>query len=114
MPVEDTFSIAGRGTVVTGRIETGIIKPGDEAQSPLPMIGSAASRIQPTRVPCLSPLVSQVEIVGLRKTQKTTVRSPFPNPEGGRILCGLLVCVGRVRSAEYGKWRTEGWEGLVA
>lgn len=44
MPVEDTFSIAGRGTVVTGRIETGVIKPGDE-----------------------------VEIVGLRKTQKTTV-----------------------------------------
>jgi len=44
MPVEDTFSIAGRGTVVTGRIETGTIKPGEE-----------------------------VEIVGLRKTQKTTV-----------------------------------------
>jgi len=44
MPVEGTFSIAGRGTVVTGRVETGIIKPGDE-----------------------------VEIVGLKKTQKTTV-----------------------------------------
>ena len=44
MPVEDTFSIAGRGTVVTGRIESGVIKPGEE-----------------------------IEIVGLRKTQKTTV-----------------------------------------
>jgi elongation factor Tu len=30
MPVEDVFSISGRGTVVTGRIERGIIKPGDE------------------------------------------------------------------------------------
>ncbi|MFN3829641.1 MAG: elongation factor Tu, partial [Tepidimonas ignava] len=43
MPVEDVFSISGRGTVVTGRIERGIIKVGDE-----------------------------VEIVGLRPTQKTT------------------------------------------
>jgi elongation factor Tu len=42
MPVEDVFSISGRGTVVTGRIEKGIVKVGDE-----------------------------VEIVGLRDTQKT-------------------------------------------
>ena len=32
MPVEDVFSISGRGTVVTGRIERGIIKPGDEVE----------------------------------------------------------------------------------
>ncbi|MFK2889505.1 elongation factor Tu, partial [Dyella flagellata] len=44
MPVEDVFSISGRGTVVTGRVETGIIKVGDE-----------------------------IEIVGLRPTVKTTV-----------------------------------------
>ncbi|RKV20211.1 elongation factor Tu [Helicobacter pylori] len=44
MPVEDVFSIAGRGTVVTGRIERGVVKVGDE-----------------------------VEIVGIRLTQKTTV-----------------------------------------
>ena len=44
MPVEDVFSISGRGTVVTGRIERGIIKVGDE-----------------------------IEIVGIRPTQKTTV-----------------------------------------
>ena len=44
MPVEDVFSISGRGTVVTGRVETGIIKVGDE-----------------------------IEIVGIRDTQKTTV-----------------------------------------
>jgi elongation factor Tu len=44
MPVEDVFSISGRGTVVTGRIESGIIKVGDE-----------------------------VEIVGIRPTTKTTV-----------------------------------------
>ena len=30
MPVEDTFSISGRGTVVTGRVETGVIKVGDD------------------------------------------------------------------------------------
>jgi len=44
MPVEDVFSISGRGTVVTGRIERGTIKVGEE-----------------------------VEIVGIRDTQKTTV-----------------------------------------
>ncbi|SCA55317.1 protein chain elongation factor EF-Tu, possible GTP-binding factor (duplicate of tufA) [Candidatus Terasakiella magnetica] len=44
MPIEDVFSISGRGTVVTGRIETGISVVGDE-----------------------------VEVVGLRETQKTTV-----------------------------------------
>ena len=44
MPIEDVFSISGRGTVVTGRIERGKVKVGDE-----------------------------VEIVGLRPTQKTTV-----------------------------------------
>ncbi len=44
MPVEDVFSISGRGTVVTGRIERGIIKVGDE-----------------------------VEIVGIRATVKTVV-----------------------------------------
>ena len=43
MPIEDVFSISGRGTVATGRIERGIVKVGDE-----------------------------VEIVGIRKTQKTT------------------------------------------
>ena len=44
MPVEDVFSISGRGTVVTGRIERGIIKVGDE-----------------------------IEVIGIRDTQKTTV-----------------------------------------
>ncbi len=44
MPVEDVFSISGRGTVATGRIERGIVKVGEE-----------------------------VEVVGLRDTQKTTI-----------------------------------------
>jgi len=44
MPIEDVLSISGRGTVVTGRVETGIIKVGEE-----------------------------VEIVGIKPTQKTTV-----------------------------------------
>ncbi len=43
MPVEDVFSISGRGTVVTGRVEQGVVKVGEE-----------------------------VEIVGIRDTQKTT------------------------------------------
>ena len=32
MPVEDVFSITGRGTVATGRVETGVVKVGDEVQ----------------------------------------------------------------------------------
>ncbi|MDR1008872.1 MAG: elongation factor Tu [Rickettsiales bacterium] len=44
MPIEDVFSISGRGTVVTGRVETGVIKVGEE-----------------------------IEIVGIKPTQKTTV-----------------------------------------
>ena len=44
LPIEDVFSISGRGTVVTGRVERGILKVGDE-----------------------------VEIVGIKPTQKTTV-----------------------------------------
>ena len=43
MPIEDVFSISGRGTVVTGRVERGIVKVGEE-----------------------------IEIVGIRDTQKTT------------------------------------------
>jgi elongation factor Tu len=43
MPVEDVFSISGRGTVVTGRVERGIVKVGDE-----------------------------IEIVGIKDTTKTT------------------------------------------
>ena len=43
MPIEDVFSISGRGTVVTGRVERGVIKVGED-----------------------------IEIVGLRPTQKTT------------------------------------------
>jgi len=46
MPVEDVFSISGRGTVVTGRVERGVIKPGED-----------------------------VEIVGFRPTQKTVATS---------------------------------------
>jgi len=67
MPVEDVFSISGRGTVVTGRIERGTIKVGEE-----------------------------VEIVGVRDTQKTTVtgvemfRKEMEQGEAGDN-CGILV-----------------------
>lgn len=40
MPIEDVFSISGRGTVVTGRVERGIIKVGDEAE----IVGLGATR----------------------------------------------------------------------
>jgi elongation factor Tu len=40
MPVEDVFSITGRGTVATGRIETGVVKVGDEVQ----ILGLGADR----------------------------------------------------------------------
>ena len=43
MPIEDVFSISGRGTVVTGRVERGVVKVGEE-----------------------------VEIIGIRDTEKTT------------------------------------------
>ncbi|MGP1257296.1 MAG: elongation factor Tu [Kiloniellales bacterium] len=72
MPIEDVFSISGRGTVVTGRIERGIVKVGEE-----------------------------VEIVGLRDTQKTTVtgvemfRKLLDQGEAGDNVGALLRGVGR-------------------
>jgi elongation factor Tu len=67
MPVEDVFSISGRGTVVTGRIERGTIKVGEE-----------------------------VEIVGIKDTRKTTVtgvemfRKEMEQGEAGDN-CGILL-----------------------
>ena len=67
MPVEDVFSISGRGTVVTGRIERGVIKVGE-----------------------------QIEIVGIKETQTTTVtgvemfRKEMEQGEAGDN-CGILL-----------------------
>jgi len=72
MPIEDVFSISGRGTVVTGRVEQGIVKVGDE-----------------------------VEIVGLKDTRKTTVtgvemfRKLLDQGEAGDNIGALLRGVGR-------------------
>ncbi len=72
MPIEDVFSISGRGTVVTGRVETGIVKVGEE-----------------------------VEIVGIRDTQKTTVtgvemfRKLLDQGQAGDNIGALLRGVGR-------------------
>ena len=72
MPVEDVFSISGRGTVVTGRIERGIVKVGDE-----------------------------VEIIGLKETHKTTCtgvemfRKLLDQGEAGDNVGCLLRGVGR-------------------
>ena len=72
MPIEDVFSISGRGTVVTGRVEPGIVKVGDE-----------------------------VEIVGIRDTQKTVVtgvemfRKLLDQGQAGDNIGALLRGVGR-------------------
>jgi elongation factor Tu len=72
MPIEDVFSISGRGTVVTGRVERGIVKVGEE-----------------------------VEIVGLKATSKTTVtgvemfRKLLDSGEAGDNIGALLRGVGR-------------------
>ncbi|WP_282606915.1 elongation factor Tu [Pelagibius sp. Alg239-R121] len=72
MPIEDVFSISGRGTVVTGRVEAGIVKVGDE-----------------------------IEIVGLKDTKKTTCtgvemfRKLLDSGEAGDNIGALLRGVGR-------------------
>jgi translation elongation factor EF-Tu-like GTPase len=45
MPIEDVFSISGRGTVVTGRVERGIVKVGDEIE----IVGIRDTRRRPAR-----------------------------------------------------------------
>jgi len=72
MPIEDVFSISGRGTVVTGRVERGVIKVGEE-----------------------------VEIIGLHETKKSTVtgvemfRKLLDQGEAGDNIGALLRGVGR-------------------
>ncbi|WP_164116477.1 elongation factor Tu [Sphingorhabdus sp. Alg239-R122] len=72
MPIEDVFSISGRGTVVTGRVETGVVNVGDE-----------------------------VEIVGIKDTSKTTVtgvemfRKLLDSGEAGDNIGALIRGVNR-------------------
>jgi elongation factor Tu len=72
MPIEDVFSISGRGTVVTGRVERGVVKVGEE-----------------------------IEIVGLKATSKTVVtgvemfRKLLDQGEAGDNIGALLRGVGR-------------------
>ena len=72
MPIEDVFSISGRGTVVTGRVERGQVKVGDE-----------------------------IEIVGIKETSKTTCtgvemfRKLLDSGEAGDNIGALLRGVGR-------------------
>jgi elongation factor Tu len=76
MPIEDVFSISGRGTVVTGRVERGVINVGDE-----------------------------IEIVGIRDTQKTTCtgvemfRKLLDRGEAGDNIGALLRGVDREASS---------------
>tara|TARA_B100000676_G_scaffold281442_1_gene306491 strand:+ start:766 stop:1956 length:1191 start_codon:yes stop_codon:yes gene_type:complete len=72
MPIEDVFTISGRGTVVTGRVERGVVKTGDE-----------------------------IEIVGIRETSKTTCtgvemfRKILDRGEAGDNVGCLLRGIGR-------------------
>ena len=72
MPIEDVFSISGRGTVVTGRVERGIVKVGEE-----------------------------VEIIGIRDTKKTTVtgvemfRKLLDQGQAGDNIGALIRGIGR-------------------
>ena len=72
MPIEDVFSISGRGTVVTGRVETGVVKVGEE-----------------------------VEIVGIKDTRKTVVtgvemfRKLLDSGQAGDNIGALIRGVGR-------------------
>ncbi|HZG46185.1 MAG TPA: elongation factor Tu [Allosphingosinicella sp.] len=72
MPIEDVFSISGRGTVVTGRVETGVVKVGEE-----------------------------VEIVGIKDTKKTVVtgvemfRKLLDQGQAGDNIGALIRGVGR-------------------
>ena len=72
MPIEDVFSTSGRGTVVTGRVETGVVKVGEE-----------------------------VEIVGINDTRKTTVtgvemfRKLLDQGQAGDNIGALIRGVGR-------------------
>jgi elongation factor Tu len=72
MPIEDVFSISGRGTVVTGRVETGVVKVGEE-----------------------------VEIVGIKDTQKTVVtgvemfRKLLDQGQAGDNIGALIRGIGR-------------------
>ena len=59
MPVEDVFSITGRGTVATGRVETGIIKVGDEVQ--IIGLGAEGKKSVVTGVEMFRKLLSQGE-----------------------------------------------------
>ena len=83
MPVEDVFSITGRGTVATGRIETGIIKVGEEVQ--IIGLGAEAQKSVVTGVEMFRKLLDQGEAgdnVGLllRGVDKTAIKR-------GMVIC---------------------------
>ena len=83
MPIEDVFTITGRGTVVTGRVEQGIVNTGDE-----------------------------IEIVGIKPTQKTTCTGVemFRKllDEGRRVTTSVRCCGARRRRRWSGVrcWRS--------
>ena len=75
MPVEDVFSISGRGTVVTGRVERGIVKVGEEIE----IVGIKDTRRRRVRVlrcsaSCLTKVVrARTWVFCLRGTKREEV-----------------------------------------
>ena len=97
MPVEDVFSITGRGTVATGRIETGIVKVGEEVQ--IIGLGAAGKKSVVTGVEMFRKLLDQGEAgdnVGLllRGIDKNEIKR------------GMVIChPGQVK--EHSKFKAE-------
>ena len=85
MPIEDVFSISGRGTVVTGRVERGVVNVGDE-----------------------------IEIVGVKDTQKTTCtgvemfRKLLDRGEAGDNIGALIRGIDR-EQVERGQVLLQAW-----
>ena len=97
MPIEDVFSITGRGTVATGRIETGIVKVGEEVQ--IIGLGAAGKKSVVTGVEMFRKLLDQGEAgdnVGLllRGIDKNEIKR------------GMVIChPGQVK--EHSKFKAE-------
>src|SRR4026209_2559173 len=70
MPIEDVFTISGRGTVVTGRVERGIVKVGDEVEIGGLRPGAGTGGTWGDE-PAVGKVGDEVEIVGLRPPAKT-------------------------------------------
>ena len=88
MPIEDVFSISGRGTVVTGRIERGIVKAGEEVE----IVGirdttkttSCSTKVVPVRTSapcCAAPSVTKSSVARFWPSRAPSIRTPSSKPK---------------------------------